>query len=390
MTNLPDGVRSASCFCGMARMRWISNRRQAVPNRYSAKTRSEAVREALLCISLCLPIPPGLLRQALLDLSVLREDSGRDAMLAALFTGVMARGPEETHVLELILAALSLDQPQQSPVHFDGASVIVMAGSGKKAAPTMNVSTPSAVVAVAAGATVVKLGSWATASVTGSRDLVSCLGIREVATATEVFDELDRCRFAFVPIEDRIPRLDNIYGGYFRVPNPLSFALPALLSPIIPDLLVYGLAHPRVDLSARVMAATGVREAVIIASKHGPYYLDEFGVTGSWLISRVHEGSAHETTSLPVDDVITLPPDTRLRTPANSIQSVEWVLDALAGRGNPLHVDLLAVNAAQLLVLGGLASNVHTGYEQAKKIIKDGAALATLSHVTQCAMSSQK
>jgi anthranilate phosphoribosyltransferase len=132
--------------------------------------------------------------------------------------------------------------------------VLVLAGSGKKGRRTFNVSTPAALVAAAAGAQVIKVGSAATCSTLGSRDLVRALGLSEQRTAAGVRRALTGCGFAIVAVEPEIPVLDRLYGGRFHAPNPFSFGLAPLVSPVRGDFTVLGLSHPRVDVAAQVLS----------------------------------------------------------------------------------------------------------------------------------------
>lgn len=176
----------------------------------------------------------------------------RDVVLGSLMTAVMAGGPGADEVVALVHTALAVDT-RAAAVTINGRDrpVLMVAGSGKKGLRTFNVSTPAAIVAAAAGAQVVKVGSAATSSVLGSRELVRALGLPERRTVTGVRADLAACGFAFVAIEPQIPILDGLYGGRFYAPNPFSFGLAPLVSPVRGDITVFGLAHPRVECSRR-------------------------------------------------------------------------------------------------------------------------------------------
>ena len=163
----------------------------------------------------------------------------RDAVLGSLMTAVMARGPAADDIEALLRTALAVDGRERAEV-ISGSDrpVLMLAGSGKKGVRTLNVSTPAALVAAAAGARVIKVGPAATFSALGSRDLVRALGMRENRTADGVRAGLDACGFAFVAIEPEIPVLDELYGGRFHAPNPFSFGLAPLASPVRGDVTV--------------------------------------------------------------------------------------------------------------------------------------------------------
>ena len=346
-----------------------------------------SVTDALYRISGRLALPSGLLALALQDLSQISDLRERGAQLAALMTGLMARGPVHDEVAEILQAALALDDtrrmistpPRSNPL-------VVMAGSGKKGLKTFNISTPSAIVAAAAGASVVKIGSRGTSSAMGSRDLVGHLRLRESRTSDEALAEVERSGFAFVPIEDLIPAVDELYGGRFHTINPFSFGLAALAAPLRGDVLVYGLAHPNVELAGRVLRDLGIGESVIVASgdAHG-YYADELGVGPRTLTcyvqgSKVGSAIAQDIQTLPgysaADHRTPIPPTSRREAAA-------WALDAISGSGLRTHTWLIAVNAALLLHCARIAHGLEDGYKIAQSLITSGEALRKLRELQE-------
>lgn len=341
------------------------------------------VRDALYRISLGLPLPAGAVSAAFLDITAYDDPAERDTYLAALMTGLMARGPVEDDVVELLSAALSLDEVVRcagEPVA-TGSRLVVAAGSGKKGIKSHNVSTPAALVAVAAGARVAKVGSYATSSVVGSRDLAGALRLPESVTAAAALERIDAHGFAFIPIEEVIPGLDRVYGGRFHTLNPLSFGLAGLLSPLRGDVLVYGLSHPRIDLSARVLARLGVRDAMVLTSGGvDGYHSDELGLAQKSLVCEVRDG-----TPGPVERVSAqlVPGDFTVRPPRSLAESHRRALDVLGGDGPPDWVRLIALNAAALLVAAGVVADLSEGTELAAGTMASGRPLAKLREIQE-------
>lgn len=339
----------------------------------------ESVREVLYRVSLGQPLTAGSVERAVLDLFTVPDRVTRDNLLASLLSGLMARGPFEEEAVEALTAALSVDGSDitflDSP---RGSNLLLLAGSGKKGIKSFNVSTSSALVAAAAGASVVKIGSRATSSVMGSRDLVETLGLPQSRTSEEIQEAVARHGMAFVPIEDRIPTLDTVYGGRFHVLNPLSFGLAALAPRLRGGVLVYGLAHPAVDLSARVLSRFGVRDALVVASgNEDGYFGDEFGLGERSLTCRVTAGAVGGVNVMGPEELAAsgLPvPGRSVAPPASSEEAVRWVLDALAGEGRPEHVALIALNSALLLTAAGIAESLADGHRLAMDAVRTGRA----------------
>ncbi len=304
----------------------------------------------------------------------------RDVVLGSLMTAVMARGPVAEDVEALLRSALSVDERVPAEVVRGGdRPVLMLAGSGKKGVRTLNVSTPAALVAAAAGARVIKVGSAATSSALGSRDLVRSLGLREHRTAAGVRADLAASGFAFVAIEPEIPVLDRLYGGRFHAPNPFSFGLAPLASPVMGDITVFGLSHPRVDVAAQVLRRFGMEQVDVLSTRlPSGHYLDEIGPSGELRWCRVRSGEVGAVEVQAAENLVPayLPSD--LPTPDGPQEAIERTGELLAGRGLDSHRVLVALNAAHLLVLSGLAASLLEGTALAEDILRSGAALPNI------------
>jgi len=301
----------------------------------------------------------------------------RDVVLGSILTASMMRGPRTDDVVSLLSSFLSLDErPPVVTLRGGAHPVVLLSGSGKKGRRTLNVSTPAALAAAAAGARVVKVGSSATSSALGSRDLVSQLGIPESGGADDVRANLARCGFAFVPVEPLIPRVDRLYGGRFHTINPLSFGLAPLASPVRGDLLAYGLSHPRVDVAARALASFGVPDAIVFSTRLAPgVYVDELVPGGELLSCRVVDGAAGEVERERLAGLGSDPRTGGLPAAAGAEEAVRRTRDLLEGGGLDSHRRLVAANAGFLLALSGLADSVSSGARRADEILRSGAAL---------------
>lgn len=312
----------------------------------------------------------------------------RDVVLGSLFMGLMARGPVAEDVVSLLRTALAMDEcAPASTIIGDDRPVIVFAGSGKKGLPTFNVSTPAALVAAAAGAQVVKVGSVATSSTLGSRDLVRALGLPECRTATDVRANLAACGFAFVAIEPEIPTLDRLYGGRFHAPTPFSFGLAPVASPVRGDITVFGLSHPRVDVAAQVLAHFCMARVDVLATRlAGGHYLDEIELGGDVRWCRVRDGQVGPVETGTTRDLVGTALPSARPTPRGPEDAIEHTCDLLSGRGLDSHRDVVSLNAAHLLVVSGLATSLSEGMTLARDVLRSGEVLANVS----CASASDR
>ena len=95
------------------------------------------------------------------------------AQLAALLVALRAKGETVTEMTGMVDAMLEF----ATPITVPGPAVDVV-GSGGDRMNTVNISTMAAIVAAAAGATVVKHGNRAASSACGAADVLEELGDR--------------------------------------------------------------------------------------------------------------------------------------------------------------------------------------------------------------------
>jgi anthranilate phosphoribosyltransferase len=371
-------ARKVDMSCGRAASA-VAVRRSAATRQIASPSLSEnvptAVRAVLTRIAVGDPIASAAFADAFLA-SVELPAPTRDVVLGSLMTAMMARGPAADDVEALLRVALSVDRRASAEVISGGdRPVLMLAGSGKKGVRTLNVSTPAALVAAAAGVHVIKVGSAATSSALGSRDLVRALGLREHRTADGVRADLAASGFAFVAIEPEIPVLDKLYGGRFHAPNPFSFGLAPLASPVRGDVTVFGLSHPRVEVAARVLSRFAMHHVDVLSTRlPSGHYLDEIGSVGELRWCRVRNGEVGRVEAEPASYLTT----TDLPTPHGPEEAIERTGELLAGGGLDSHRALVALNAAHMLVLGGVAATLASGVAIAEDILRSGAALASI------------
>ncbi|WP_406273750.1 hypothetical protein OH799_35435 [Nocardia sp. NBC_00881] len=308
----------------------------------------------------------------------------RSAQLGVLLNGLMAKHPTVEEASGAIDAALALDglRPAARPAHpFTGECVIGIAGSGKKGIKTPNISTPAAIVAAAAGVRVAKCASAATSSVAGSADTLKRLGVELTRSTRRTLDVMAECGLGIFEIEQMVPRFDAAYGGLFFAPHVLSLAFPALLLPIRTDTLLYGIAHPDVSLSLEVLRRYHDGDMLVVSSTPDNLrWIDEVGIVGDTSIVGVREGVRGRTLRLALADVLGVGPySVGDFVPGSDLtEQARIVVDVLAGTAAPALVDMVAVNAATLLLLGDIATTVPEAFDLARELISDGSALAKL------------
>jgi anthranilate phosphoribosyltransferase len=252
--------------------------------------------------------------------------------------------------------------------------VIDTCGTGGDRSGTFNISTTAAIVVAAAGVRVAKHGNRAASSHCGSADLLEALGVRIDLDPEGVARCVDEAGigFMFAPVFHPAFGHAGPVRRELRVPTVFNFLGP-LTNPARPVAQVVGVSDPRMlPLVAEVLARRGTR-AMVFRGRDG---LDELTTTGSSVVFDVVDGDVRETSIEP--DELGLPasrPD-ELRG-GDAATSAEIARAILAGEPGARR-DVVLLNAAAALVVGGSATSVAEGLELAAATIDRGEAARTL------------
>lgn len=327
-----------------------------------------------------------LLENAFKEILEVQDNNVRNTLLGSLLTSLMTKNPTKEEITTLLKVAFSVDNYNPFDRKLvdigENKKTVTIVGSGKKGIKTINISTASAFLAASLGAYIVKPGSFSTSSITGSADFIEMIGANKNLTSDESVSILKKCGFAFFCIEDIIPKFDKIYGGNFYVPHVLSFGLAALVCPIKTDVLLYGLAHPNVELSLNVLKDFGLKNIMVISSTDDNiHFIDEMGIFGTTrLIGTVDGYNNGELLKFNPLKELGLPKYTSndIKQGKNKKDNIKYILNALSGKGIPAHEDIICINCSNILYLSGLVNNLKEGFDLAKKQIKTGQGLRKL------------
>lgn len=335
---------------------------------------NQAVLEVLYRINVGREIENTLLEEAMLEMF---HSGGEinEVLFGAVFTGLMGKGVDGSAIATMLRCIFKLDEYNRDAVPFNKVSrkVVEYIGSGKKGIKTFNISSVSAIVAASAGACVLKKGSSSTSSVTGSADFMSILGAKKIQSEEKINYALENIGLAFIEIEDIIPKFDHLYGGKFYSPHILSFGLAALVTSLRGDVLLYGLSHPDIELSIKVMKEFGITDAMVISNTFdGIHYMDEMGIFGITKLAGMQNGVIGKTISFNACEKLGLPSNMMkdMGQEKTAKENVFKAMRILKGEGTESQERVIALNAANLLYLSGRVCELEIGFNLAMEEIK--------------------
>ncbi|QLB18450.1 anthranilate phosphoribosyltransferase [Mannheimia granulomatis] len=290
--------------------------------------------------------------------------------LAAALIALKLRGETVAEIAGAANAALENANPFPTP-HYAFADIVGTGGDGHN---TINISTTSALVAATMGYKIAKHGNRSVSSKTGSSDVLSQLGINvgiSPQNARLALDETGIC-FLFAPT----------YHSGFKYAAPVRQALKTrtifnilgpLVNPAHTKRQLLGVYSPElVKVYAETVKTLGCEHTIVV---HGAG-LDEVAVHGETQVAEIKNGQIDYYTLTPEDFGIPRYSLDALKG-GEPAENAEKITAILQGKGEPAHIDAVAVNVALLLKVFG-ESNIKANVLKVKEAIASGKAFETL------------
>ncbi len=253
-------------------------------------------------------------------------------------------------------------------------------GTGGDAAHTFNISTASAFVTAAAGASVAKHGGRSVSSTCGSADVLEALGVNLNRTPEQVGHSIDQIGigFMFAP---------NFHGAMkYAAPvrkelgvRTMFNVLGPLTNPAGADNQVMGVFHPDlVGIQARVLQRLGSRHVLVVNGCDG---LDEITISGPTNVGELKDGQVNEYTVTPEEFGLKSAPLSAIKV-ANVAEAKAMLLGVLDNQPGAAR-DIVLLNAGAAIYVAGLTGSLAHGVKKAQETIASGAARNKLQQLIQ-------
>jgi anthranilate phosphoribosyltransferase len=293
-----------------------------------------------------------------------------NSQTAAFLTALRMKG----EAVDEIIAFASVMKSHCRLIHpkVQGRLVDIV-GTGGDKIKTFNVSTAAAFVIAGAGIPVAKHGNRAVTSKSGSADVLEKLGLNLTLEpqAIEIIIEQVGVGFMFAPAFHPAmkyaaePRKEIGIRTVFNVLGPLTN--PASASAQILGVYDAKLVEPM----AYALQKLGCQEAIVA---HGLDGLDEISTVGKTVIAHLKDGIIEVSEFSPADFGLKQVNAINLQC-GSAEESAETLFRILAGRETgTAKEDIVLVNAAAGIIVGGKASDFKEAMALAKKSIQSGAA----------------
>ncbi len=270
--------------------------------------------------------------------------------------------------------------------------IVDTCGTGGDRAGTFNISTTAAFVVAGAGLGVAKHGNRSVSSQSGSADVLEALGVSLDLTPDRIARAIDEIGIGFLFAPRLHPAMRYAIGPrrelgvrtVFNILGPLTN--PAGARAQLMGVYDAALTEPL----ARVLQELGSRAAYVV---HGHGGLDELTTTGPNRVSYFGVGDAAGRVITETLDPRELgfaracPEELRGGDPHENARILR---DVLSGRERGPRRDVVLLNAAAALHVGGVAADLREGVSMAAESIDSGAALERLERLIAFSQSCEK
>ena len=309
------------------------------------------------------------------------EGQVKDSQLGSLLTALSIKGES----IEEIAGAAIVMRDKSENINVSRTETIVdTCGTGGDGANTFNISTAAAFVVAGCGLTVAKHGNKAVSSLSGSADVLRCLGVNIDADKLTVEKCLDEIGIGFL----FAPMMHGAMKYAAGVRKELGFRtifnlLGPLTNPAGANAQVIGIYDSsRLKQIASVLKLLGTRQAFVV---HGSDGLDEITLTGTTNVCELVNGQVKEYTLEPENFELTAckAKDISGGTPEENANIIKNIL---SGEQGPKR-DIVLMNASAAICAGGIAENLKVAMHLARQSIDTGSAEKKLNDL--CRLSHQ-
>jgi anthranilate phosphoribosyltransferase len=262
----------------------------------------------------------------------------------------------------------------------DREMLVDTCGTGGDATGTFNISTATAFVVAGAGIRVAKHGNRSVSSLCGSADVVEALGIRLDLPADAVARCIDEVGigFLYAPLLHEAMRYVVLARREMKIRTVFNLLGP-ICNPARATAQVLGVYNEDLtEIMAQVLCELGSERAFVV---HGSDGLDEITISGESKISEVRDGEVRTYYVTPEDFGIARAPISAIQG-GDARQNAFIIRDILSNRGGT-RLDVVLLNAAAGLVVGGKANALRDGIELARESIRSGKALSCLEKLIE-------
>ncbi|WP_150462894.1 anthranilate phosphoribosyltransferase [Nesterenkonia ebinurensis] len=301
-----------------------------------------------------------------------------EGQVAGFLVALRAKGETGQELLGLSESMMA----KAVPVSIAGPAVDIV-GTGGDRLGTVNISTMSSLVAVGAGARVIKHGNRGASTTAGAADVIEALGVDLTLPAERVAAAAQQVGITFLFAQQFHPAMKHVMGARkaLGVRTVFNFLGP-VSNPARPAAQALGCAS--LELAPQIAQALAVRgtRALVFRGQDGRDKITTSATTDIW---EVRNGAVTHTELRPADVGLDQVAVEDLRG-GTAQQNAETVRGVLSGEPGPVREAVLLNAAAGLVALDetacdeALVTRLRKKMELTAESIDSGAAAQVLHH----------
>lgn len=299
-----------------------------------------------------------------------------DAQIGGFLVGLRAKG----ETVDEIAGAAQVMRKLAKPVRIEAEHLVDIVGTGGDSSGIFNVSTASTFVAAAAGATVAKHGNRSVSSKSGSADLLEAAGVNLNLTPEQVKHCIEEVGVGFMFAVNHHAAMKYAIGPRRELGVRTVFNLlgPLTNPASVPNMLLGVFSADWVRPVAEVMRELGANHVLVVHSADG---LDEISIAADTLVAELKNGEISEYSLSSERFGLSKSRLEDLKV-ADALESLSMVKTALSNVDHPAS-QMVSLNAGAALYAAGVVSDLESGVERARQVIRSGEALAKLSELAK-------
>jgi anthranilate phosphoribosyltransferase len=303
-------------------------------------------------------------------LETMSPGAASPVQMAAFLIALRVRG----ETVAEITGACRLMRSRMLPVEAPPDAVDIV-GTGGDGHGTYNVSTCAAIVAAGAGVRIAKHGNRSVSSLSGASDVLTALGVKLDAPPVVISRAIADAGVGFMWAPMHHPAMKH--WGPVRAElgiRTIFNLLGPLSNPAGVKRQVLGVFDARwVEPLAEVLRNLGSTHAWVV---HGSDGLDELTTTGATRVAELKAGAISVFQVNPEDAGLPRAALAQLKG-GDAQANAAAIREVLCGEPGPFR-DIVLLNAAAALIVGGKAASLTEGVERAGRAIDTGAAAQAL------------
>ena len=303
-----------------------------------------------------------------------------DAQIGAFLVALRIKG----ETIDEIVGCAEVMREKATPIKTTRPDLIDTCGTGGDASGTFNISTTVAFVACGAGLAVAKHGNRSISSQCGSADVLAALGVNVEASPEKVGECIDEVGIGFLfaialhgAMKHAIgPRRELATRTVFNILGPLTNPAGAKRQ------LIGVFDGALTEALAGVLRELGSEQALVV---HGSDGLDEITLTGPTQVTELRDGQI-STRQIHPGDFGLQTVSAEVLKGGDADYNARILRGVLDGEEGPQR-DVVLLNAAAAMVVGGLAEDITAGLDVARASIDSGKARQALDRLVEVSNS---